>query len=480
MVHRELLIDGHFVGGPCDHSIGKLAIRAPWDGTIVGTAAEGAWEEANVALQAAVDAFGAWQSTPGKERATFLKRVSDAIRARRDELAELLCDEVGKPITWARSEVDRTSITFELASLEAPQSGWDSIKEIDLCLDPRATSYSATWARAPIGPILAIVPYNWPLNLAAHKVAPALAAGNTVVVKPSSQAPLSTLTLCRILHECGSPPGVVNAVVCSASVAERMAVDPRVRKVSFTGSPAVGWHLKELLPRKRVTLELGGDAFAVVMPDADLDRATERIVAGAFGYAGQVCISVQHVLAHEAIYAELRERLTRATQACPAGDPRDPATVCGPLISDQAADAVQRVISQAQATLLAGGRRERRLVYPTLLEDVPLDSDLATREVFGPVATLAAFATVDQAIERVNASRYGIQVGVFTRDEGVGDRFWREAQVGGVVLDDIPTVRFDAMPYGGVKESGFGREGVRFAIEEMTEPKALLRHQNPH
>lgn len=478
MLHRELLIDGHFVGGPCDHSIGKLAIRSPWDGAIVGTAAEGAWQEANVALQSAVDAFGAWQFTPGKDRAALLKRVADAIRSRRDELAELLCDEVGKPITWARAEVDRTSITFELASLEAPRSGWESNEEIDIRLDPRATAYSAAWARAPIGPILAIVPYNWPLNLAAHKIAPALAAGNTVVVKPSSQAPLSTLTLCRILHECGVPPGVVNAVVCPASVAERIALDPRIRKVSFTGSPAVGWHLKELLPRKRVTLELGGDAFAVVMPDADLAWATERIVTGAFGYAGQICISVQHVLVHEAIYPELRERLIEATAACPTGDPRDAATVCGPLISDQAADTVQSTIERARATLLAGGRREGRLIFPTLLEDVPLDSELATSEAFGPVATLASFDTVDQAIGRVNASKYGIHVGIFTQDEAVGERFWREAQVGGVVLDDIPTVRFDALPYGGVKESGFGREGVRFAIEEMTEPKALVRRRN--
>jgi acyl-CoA reductase-like NAD-dependent aldehyde dehydrogenase len=350
---------------------------------------------------------------------------------------------------------------------------------VDVAYDPRGKDYQAWVERLPVGPVLGIVPYNWPYNLAAHKIAPALAVGCTMVVKPSSAAPLSTLTLCRLIHEAGCPPGVVNAVVCPSKIAERMALDPRIAKVSFTGSPAVGWGLKEKLPRKKVTLELGGDASAIVMPDADLDWATKRIVAGKFGYAGQICISVQHARIHQDVYADMRARLIEATLACKSGDPEDPTTVCGPLVSAEAADKVQAWLQEALdggGKLLAGGLRDGNVVSPTLIENVPASARLSCEEVFGPVLTLSSFATLDEAIAAVNASNYGIHAGVFTRDPAAAERCFNELEVGGVVVNDYPTLRFDSLPYGGVKNSGFGREGVRYAMDEMTELKSFVKY----
>ncbi len=359
-----MLIAGHFVGGPCDQATGKLVVRSPFDGAVVGTAAEGAWHEANAALDAACEAFEAWRESLLDVRSALLARIALSIRDRADELANLLVDEIGKPIVWARGEVARCALTFELASQACLELG---PKAADLGADPRAAQFTASVQRFPVGPVLGIVPYNWPLNLAAHKIAPALAAGCPIIVKPSSQAPLSTLTLVRIVHEAGCPAGVIGAVVCPSKIAERMALDERVAKVSFTGSPSVGWRLKELLPRKRVTLELGGDASAIVMPDADLDWAVERIVWGKFGYAGQICISVQHARVHTEVYEAVREKLVAATRSVRWGDPRDPGVVCGPVISDEAANRVESWIDEAVdmgARALVREPREGRIVKP--------------------------------------------------------------------------------------------------------------------
>lgn len=474
-----MLIAGHFVGGPCDQATGKLVVRSPYDGSIVGTAAEGGWPEANAALDAACDAFDAWRETPLNGRSRLLAKVAHEIRDRADELAELLVAEIGKPILWAKGEVARCAITFEIAADACLELG---PKPADLGGDPRAAQFVGSVQRFPVGPVLGIVPYNWPLNLAAHKIAPALAAGCPIVVKPSSMAPLSTLSLVRIVHEAGCPAGVIGAVVCPSLIAERMAVDDRIAKVSFTGSPRVGWMLKEKLPRKRVTLELGGDASAIVLPDADLDWAVERIVWGKFGYAGQICISVQHARVQRDVYQTVRERLTAATRAVRWGDPRDPAVVCGPLISDDAADRVEFWMDEAEtkgARVLVRQPREGRIVKPALLEDVPPDSQLGCDEVFGPVLTLSAFEDVDEAIGQVNGSKFGIHAGIFTGDPAIADLAYRKLDVGGVVIGDVPTVRFDSLPYGGVKESGFGREGVRYAIEEMTEIRSRVE-RNGH
>lgn len=478
-LHRELLIDGHFVGGPCDQSIGKSVIKNPYDGSIVGTAAEGGWSELNACLDAATDAFNTWRSSSRPVRQELLRSIAALVKEREDELVEILTDEVGKPVTWSKGEVMRLALTFEFAAETLDYWGTE---EIRLDRDPRGKDYVGRSERFPIGVIFGIVPYNWPYNLAAHKLAPAIASGNTIVLKTSPLAPLSTLTLARLIHEAGCPPGVVNAWSGAAELAQRAALDDRVKMLSFTGSAAVGWKLRDLLPRKRAVLELGGNATAIVCADADLDWATQRIVAGKFGYAGQICISIQHVLAERSIYEDIRRRLIEATRACPTGNPRDPQIVCGPLISCEAADRVMAWIEEGISgggTLLAGGSREGNLVQPTLIESVPKSSRLAREEVFGPVLTLEPFDTFDQAIESVNGSQYGIHCGVFTRDDARADQAFRSLEVGGVVIGDYPTLRFDNLPYGGVKQSGIGREGVRYAMDEMTEPKTRVAKKEP-
>ena len=363
MLHAELLIDGHFIGGPCDQAVGKSLIRNPFNGDIVGTAAEGDFNELRVAIHAAQDAFQDWRFSTHDRRRALLYRIADTVRERRDELASLLTDEIGKPIGWSRAEVDRLAITFEVAAEELKG---ERPNVISLDSDPRGKDYEAATFRQPIGVIFGIVPYNWPFNLAAHKLAPALATGNTIVLKPSPLAPLSTLTLGRIMHECGCPPGVVNMVTASPQATEKALQDPRIKMLSFTGSPAVGWKLKQLLWDRRVTLELGGDASAIVCNDADLDWTISRLVAGGYGYAGQICISVQHVLVHSSIYQQVRERLSQATKDCSTGDPRLESTVCGPMIDNANAERVKAWIEEAVhqgANLLAGGERSGNVVF---------------------------------------------------------------------------------------------------------------------
>lgn len=474
MTHCEMVIDGHLVGGACDQAVGKQVVYAPFDGRTIGTTAEGAWAEANLALESAQDAFSSFRRTSRAERAELLSAIARSVRERRDELVDLLTDEVGKPVQWSRGEVDRLALTFDLASRIAPLYGQDSLP-VDY--DSRGSDYRCLVERFPLGVVLGIVPWNWPFNLAAHKIAPALATGNTVVLKPSQQASLSTLALAKLIHEAGCPAGVLNCVNVSSKVAQRMVVDPRVSVLSFTGSPEVGWMLKELVPEKRVSLELGGDASAIVCADADLDFALPRLVAGGYGYAGQICISVQHVLAQSDCYETVRDRLAGLTRECPTGDPRLEGVVCGPLISSDAADRVMEWIEEATAkgaTVLAGGTRKGNVVAPTLIEDVPEDAKLACQEVFGPVVTLRRYHDFSEALARVNASDYGIQCGVFTRRPEWIEQAFQTLEVGGVIVNDYPTLRFDNMPYGGVKRSGFGREGVRYAMDEMTEPKVRL------
>jgi acyl-CoA reductase-like NAD-dependent aldehyde dehydrogenase len=474
MTHGELLIDGVPLGGAEDVSIEKVTIRAPYDEQVVGLSAVAGPAEVERAIAAAHRAFQTWRRSPRRTRRELLRAVASGVRDRSDGLVELLSREVGKPVSWSRGEVARLALTFDLAAdlLSSYGGEWMPVD-----FDDRGGGYRCLAERFPVGPVLAIVPYNWPFNLAAHKVAPALAVGCTVILKASHQAPLSTLTLAHLIHEAGCPAGVLNGLFCRPTDAEAMALDERMSMVSFTGSPAVGRHLKALVPQKRVSLELGGDASALICADADLDFAVGRCVAGGYGYAGQVCIAVQHVLVHRAVYAEVRERLIAATIACPHGDPLDPRTVCGPLITSEAADKVMEWIEEARgagAAVLAGASRSGRVVAPTLMERVPQTARLGCEEVFGPVLTLEPFGTIDEAISVVNASRYGLQCGVFTNDARIAEKAFREIEVGGVIVGDYPTLRFDNMPYGGVKLSGFGREGVRYAMDEMTELKTLL------
>ncbi|MBS1715925.1 MAG: aldehyde dehydrogenase family protein [Armatimonadetes bacterium] len=464
-----LIVHGEEVEGSV-----KAAARAPYDGRVLGEAWLGAWADMDRAIGSSVRAYSDWKRTARRDRATLLRRVAQGVRDQAEDLAFVLTHEVGKPVTWSRGEVARTALTFDLAAdlLTAPSG-----EVLPTDFDPRGDGHRCTVERFPVGPVLAITPYNWPYNLAAHKIAPALAAGNTVLLKPSKAALLSSRALVRAIHDAGCPPGVLNLVPCDPETAEKAVQDPRVRCVSFTGSDVVGWRLKKLASEKPVTLELGGDASAVVFPDADLDWTLGRLVAGGFGYAGQICISIQHVRVHREVYDEVRDRLTSGTRACPAGDPALDETVCGPMIDGEAADRVEAWVDSARgggATVLAGGRREGNVLKPTLVSDVPPGTELACKEVFGPVLTLTPFESVDEAVAQVDGSSYGIHCGVFTKDLTVAERFYQEVDTGGVVVGDYPTLRFDNMPYGGVKKSGFGREGVRSGYESMTVPKVLL------
>jgi len=474
MTHSSLLIDGVHVGTRDDASIEKVTVRAPFDGRVVGTSAVAGPLEIERALEAAHRAFQNWRRSARRTRRDLLRGVASAVRAKSDLLAGLLSDEIGKPTTWSRGEVARLAVTFDLAADLTSSYGGEWMP-VDF--DDRGDGYRCLAERFPIGPVLAIVPYNWPYNLAAHKVAPALAVGCTVILKASHQAPLSTLTLAHLIDEAGCPAGVLNGLFCRPREAEAMAADNRIAMVSFTGSPPVGRRLKALVPQKRVSLELGGNATAIVCADADLDYVVARCVAGGFGYAGQVCIAVQHVTVHGSLYSKVRRSLIDATKACPCGDPREPQTVCGPLITAEAADKVMEWIDEAiaaGAVLLAGGTRTGNVVAPTLLEGVPQTTRLGCEEVFGPVLTLERFEALDDAIGAVNASKYGLQCGVFTSDARIAEKAFREIETGSVIVGDYPTLRFDNMPYGGVKLSGFGREGVRYAMDEMTELKTLL------
>ncbi len=467
--HGELLIDGHFIGGPCDQATAKDVIKSPWNGNVVGVAAEGGQQELRGCIEAAHAAFQTWRFSPRHQRQTLLRKVASLVRDRKDELALLLCREVGKPITIARAEVARLAVTFDLAADQLATWGLEA-RPADL--DSRGNTARITVERVPLGVILGIVPYNWPFNLAAQKVAPALATGNTIVLKASPLAPLCTMELGRILHEAGAPPGTINIWNGPTEDIDKLLDDSRIAMLSFTGSEKVGWALKKRLWDRPVLLELGGDAHAIVMADADLPRAANLIAKSGYGYAGQVCISTQHVLVEATVYDEFRTLLIAETNACPIGDPELESTVCGPLISEAAADKARGLVEGLN--VIAGGGGEGTLMRPTLVEDVPPTAPLATEEAFAPILTLRSVANLEEAAQRGNASRFGIHAAVFTENLITADQAYRLLNVGGVIINDSPSLRFDIMPYGGVRRSGLGREGVREAMDEMTVPKTLV------
>jgi acyl-CoA reductase-like NAD-dependent aldehyde dehydrogenase len=477
MRHAELLLNGFYIGGPCDTSVAKQVVRSPWTGQVVGTAAEGGPAELVTAAESAHDSFQSWSRLAPEMRAMILDNASRAITARRDEFAELLMLEIGKPIAQAEAEVQRAAITFALAAAEARRIEKTTV---DIRQDPRSVDFIAGYNRVPRGVVLAITPYNWPVNLAAHKIAPALAAGCAVVLKGSERAPLSTLTLARCVNEAGLPHGVINA--WNGTLRDfKLGLD-RVDfdVLSFTGSAKVGWDLKRQFWDKQATLELGGNCSVVISKDADIDAAIPRIVAGAFAYAGQICISVQHVWAHDTIYDRVRHRLIEAVNAVRSGDPSDRSVLCGPMIDASEAARVREWIVEAEslgASVIATGRVEDHpnLIAPTLLENVEPPAKLATEEAFGPVLTLGSFHNENALVDQLNEGRYGVQAGLFTEDATCVQYWFEHLEVGGLVVNDVPTIRFDAAPYGGTKNSGVGREGVRFAMDEFTQTRSLVQ-----
>ncbi len=468
MNERKLLIDGKWVAGTSEREV-----RAPYDGRVVSRVAQASAEQVDQALQVATAARARLAGLSTGERRAVLHRMVEGLKARERELTEAIRDEAGKPLKAVQVELRRAQETFTLAAAELSSFGG---RTVPIDLDPGSAGYECETRRFPAGVVVGIVPFNFPLNLGAHKVAPAMAVGAPIIVKPPPQAPSAQLILGAIALEAGADPAALQALPCENAIAERLATDPRVRVVSFTGSARVGWALKSKVAGKAV-LELGGNAAVVVCEDADLGWAAQRCALGGFSYAGQVCIKVQRVFVEEKVYPSFVELLVREAKKLRPGDPASEHTVVGPVIDDAAAQRIEEWIAEAVrggAQVLAGGGREGRMIEPTVLADVPKTARVSSEEVFGPVVIVSRVSGFEQAVDVVNDTLYGLQAGVFTRDLYKTREAFRRLEVGGVIINDYPTFRSDNYPYGGVKSSGLGREGVRYAMEDLTEERVLV------
>ncbi len=425
-------------------------------------------------IAAAVAAAEPMARMAAYERQAVLAHCVTRFTERQDELAHALCIEAGKPIRDSRGEVTRLIDTFRIAAEEAVRMTGE-VQPLDI--SARAKGYQGMWKRVPIGPCSFVSPFNFPLNLAAHKIAPALAVGCPFVMKPASRTPLGAIIIGEVLAETDLPAGAFSILPAHREGADLFTTDPRLKLLSFTGSPDVGWDLKARAGKKKVVLELGGNAAVIIDRDADLEDAVERTVFGAFYQSGQSCIGVQRILVHADIYEAFRDGLVAKTRTLIAGNPAEESTFIGPMIDVKEATRLDNWISEARdagATLLCGGGREGAMLEATLLEGVPRSAKLNTEEAFGPVACISRFHSFDEALEAVNDSKFGLQAGIFTRDLFHMLKAWDVLDVGGVVINDVPSYRVDNMPYGGVKDSGLGREGVRFAMEDMTEIRNLV------
>ena len=466
---HAFLVDGKWV-----EDGEMLEVKAPYDGAVVGRFFQGNRQHAEAAIAAAVKAFGTTRRLPAFERQRVLRRVSEGIAQRKEEFSRTLCQEAGKPIKSARTEVERAIFTFTVAAEESTR-----IYGEYLPLDWQ--EYTAgRWGivrRFPLGPIAGITPFNFPLNLVAHKVAPAIAAGCPMVLKPAPQTPLCSLLLAEVVQQAGWPDGALNVLPLSNEDASVLVADDRLKMISFTGSTAVGWQIKKNSGKKKVVLELGGNAGVIVHNDADVEYAAERCVAGGFGYAGQTCISVQRILVEQSVYGKFTDSLLAGVKELKAGDPLEETTDVGPLIREsdavRATEWVQEAV-RGGARLLCGGARHGSIMEPTVLTGTRHDMKVNCQEIFAPVVSVEPYNDFNDAVREINHSAYGLQAGIFTRDAKLMFQAYEELEVGGLVAGDVPSFRIDHMPYGGIKDSGLGREGLRYAIEEMTEPKLMV------
>ncbi len=471
-----------YIGGKWADTAAALQVRNPFTGDEIARVSLGDESTLDYAITAAHAAFPVARATPAHQRAELLLRIARGIETKRDEFVRTIVGEAGKPITSAEAEVARAISTFTCAAEEARR--WNGASGEVLALDAISAGdgHIGISRRFPIGVIGAITPFNFPLNLVAHKVAPCLASGNTMVVKPAAKTPLTALLLAEVLAEAATPAGQVNFVTCSNEHAARLVTDERVAMISFTGSPDVGWKLKTLAGKKRVCLELGGNAGVIVHTDADLAAAVPLIATGGFSYAGQSCISVQRIFVQEEIYDDFKKRLTaQIREKVKTGDPRDRATVVGPMITADALAKTRALIAsavKAGGRIVRGGEANGQCLEATVLEDVPLSHEACTGEFFAPVVTLHRYGAFDDALHLVNDSRFGLQAGIFTNDIRRALHAFEVLDVGGVLINQVPTWRVENMPYGGIKDSGFGREGIRYAMEEMTEIKSLIIRQS--
>ena len=463
---------GIFMDGRFQPGASRRTLHAPYDKKHI---AEVDFADAGIleqALSIAVAAEPKMAALTAAQRREILVRIAQGIESKNEILATWISQEAGKPIRLARGEVARAAATFSFAAEET----WRHAEAIDLGAAANGKGRYGLVRRFPVGLVAAISPFNFPLNLVAHKLAPAFAAGCPVVLKPASQTPMSALCLAEICNDAGLPKGALSVLPMERGCADALVTDPRVKILSFTGSPDVGWDMKARAGKKKVVLELGGNAAVLVQKSSDLKAAAMRVAAGAFAYAGQVCISVQRIFVQRDVYLAFQKELRTAIRDIQSGNPADENVLCGPLIDDKNAERVSRWIDEAKnagARLLCGGKRVGNVIEPVLLENVPKDLSISCQEAFGPVSTIEAYDTLDEGIDAVNDSKYGLQAGIFT--DSIQDvwRAYEKLNVGGVIHNDVPTFRVDHMPYGGIKESGFGREGLAYAFEDYTEPKLL-------
>jgi acyl-CoA reductase-like NAD-dependent aldehyde dehydrogenase len=451
-----------------------MDVTSPFDGEVVARVGAPTDEDVEQATAAAEETFDESRNLPVHARAEALMAISRGLQDRGDEVAATIAREGGKPLKWSKVEAARAVSTFRWAAETLRHMDGELLR---LDTDPALGSRIGLVRRFPYGPVLGIAPFNFPVNLVAHKMAPALAVGAPIVVKPASATPLGALLLAELFSETDLPAGMLSVLPTSSEVAERMVGDQRFKKVSFTGSSPVGWKIKGLDPKKHFTLELGGNAGVIVHSDADLDHAAQRVAFGGYYQAGQSCIAVQRIFVHAPAYDDFVTRLVKQVETLKVGDPMDPETEVGPLIDEKALDKVQSMVDEAVsqgAEVLVGGERKDPFYMPTILADVREEMDVCREEIFGPVTTISRYQTFEEAIDLLNGTAFGLQAGVFTADIERAFLAHREVRVGGVILGDVSAFRADQMPYGGSKDSGYGREGLRFAMEEMTEPRVMV------
>jgi acyl-CoA reductase-like NAD-dependent aldehyde dehydrogenase len=462
------------IAGNLRNSEATAEIRSPYDNHVVATVCQATGGDADEALRAAENAFAETRALPGWRRAAILEHIAGRIEHEALDLARGITLEAGKPLSASRNEVQRAAETFRVAAEEAKRIGGEFLP---LDWTSGNDGRAGLIRRFPVGPILAITPFNFPLNLVAHKLAPAIASGNPIILKPAPQTPLTALRLGEIAVDAGWPRGGISVLPCSNEVTAGMLADSRLRMLTFTGSAEVGWKLKAMAPRLHCTLELGGNAAMIVHEDADIELAAQAILTGGYSYSGQSCISVQRVFVHKTRWQTLAQRLTEGIEQMVAGDPLDETTQIGPMISLAAAERASNWIEKAVdagARLLTGGERRGAQLSPALLAKVPRTTALFKEEVFAPLVFLNPYDTFDEAIAAVNDSRYGLQAAVFTKDWARITQAFREIEAGAVLVNEATSWRAEHMPYGGVKESGSGREGLRSAIQSMTEERMLV------
>ena len=456
----------------------ELEVENPYNGEVFAQTYLAGESEFETATQAAVEVQEEMKNLPSHKKYEILRHIADRIAERREELALVLAQEAAKPYIYALGEIDRANAVFTAASEECKRIPGEEVIRLDWTVP--GTGKLGIVKQFPIGPVAGIAPFNFPTNLAMHKVAPAIAAGCPIVLKPASSTPLSTLEIAKIIDETDLPKGAVSILPMNRTVGNLLVTDDRYKLLTFTGSPVVGWKMKQDAGEKPVVLELGGNAGVIIAENSDLDAALPKCMVGAFAYQGQVCIHAQRFFVHESKYDEFLDRMKSETEALQVGDPCDKSTQFSSMIDQKNAERIESWVNEAVeggAEVITGGTRDGSFYAPTILTNAPKDSKICAEEAFGPVVTVEKFSTFDEALEMINDTKFGLQAGVFTNDLNQAHQAFNAIEAGGVVINDIPTFRVDHMPYGGIKQSGLGREGVKYAMKDMLEPRIMVIDQ---